>query len=58
MADDFKRVIGEGYTFKGASVPLGAALRAGDVFADLPVGAIRASGTLKGDRIAWEDHGG
>ena len=25
---------------------------------ELPVGAIRASGTLKGDRIAWEDHGG
>ena len=24
---------------------------------ELPVGAIRASGTAKGDRIAWEDHG-
>ena len=23
---------------------------------ELPVGAIRASGTAKGDRIAWEDH--
>jgi uncharacterized membrane protein (UPF0127 family) len=25
---------------------------------ELPVGAIRASGTARGDRIAWEDHGG
>lgn len=25
---------------------------------ELPVGAIKASGTAKGDRIAWEDHGG
>ena len=25
---------------------------------ELPVGAIRASGTAKGDKIAWEDHGG
>lgn len=25
---------------------------------ELPVGAIRASGTRKGDRLAWEDHGG
>ena len=25
---------------------------------ELPVGAVRASGTSKGDRIAWEDHGG
>lgn len=25
---------------------------------ELPVGAIRASGTVKGDRIAWEDHAG
>lgn len=25
---------------------------------ELPVGAVRASGTVKGDRIAWEDHGG
>lgn len=24
---------------------------------ELPVGAIRASGTAKGDRVAWEDHG-
>ncbi|HET6347890.1 MAG TPA: DUF192 domain-containing protein [Candidatus Krumholzibacteria bacterium] len=24
---------------------------------ELPVGAIRASGTAKGDRIVWEDHG-
>ena len=23
---------------------------------ELPVGAVRASGTAKGDRIAWEDH--
>jgi uncharacterized protein len=23
---------------------------------ELPVGAIRASGTAKGDRVAWEDH--
>jgi uncharacterized membrane protein (UPF0127 family) len=23
---------------------------------ELPVGAIRASGTARGDRIAWEDH--
>jgi uncharacterized membrane protein (UPF0127 family) len=25
---------------------------------ELPVGAIRASGTAKGDRVAWEDHTG
>jgi uncharacterized protein len=25
---------------------------------ELPVGAIKASGTAKGDRIAWEDHDG
>ena len=25
---------------------------------ELPVGAIRASGTAKGDQLAWEDHSG
>jgi len=25
---------------------------------ELPVGAIRASGTAKGDQLAWEDHDG
>ena len=39
MADDFARVIGEGFRFKGASVPLGAALRAGVVSPELPVAA-------------------
>jgi DNA helicase HerA-like ATPase len=40
VAEDFGKVIGEGYKFKGASVPLGAALRAGSVFPELPVGAV------------------
>ena len=25
---------------------------------ELPVGTIRATGTTKGDRVTWEDHGG